>query len=138
MLMEANGRLTRRLGAALEASSGLALSAYDAMVRIRRSEAGRLTMGELANQIVLTSGGVTRLVDRLEAAGLVERLHCPEDRRTTYLALTDVGNDRLEAATVAHLAHLDEFLVAPTTEAERNGLRIGLQRLIDAGPNRAC
>lgn len=110
-LMAAAHRLTRYLDAGLEASAGLTLAFYETMVRIRRSRDGRLTMGELAGQIALSSGGVTRLVDRLEDEGLVERLVCPSDRRATFLALTDAGVDRLESATTTYLALLDDLVV---------------------------
>jgi len=131
LLMEAHGRLTRQLNADLEASSSLPLTWYDVMVRLRRSPEQRLTMGELANQIVLTTGGVTRLIDRLEEAGLVERVSCPTDRRTTYLTLTELGDARLEEATVAHLDHLDHRLVSRLSPAERQVLRETLERLCE-------
>ena len=112
-LLSAAHRLRRALDVGLEASSGLALAFYEVMVRLRRSPSQRLTMGELASEIALSTGGVTRLIDRLETDGLLQRVHCPTDRRTTYVELTALGNDRLEAATEDYLRLLDELLIAP-------------------------
>ncbi len=110
-LMAAAHRLTRQLDTGLEASVGISLAFYETMVRIRRSPAGRLTMGELANQIALSTGGVTRLIDRLEDDGYVARVVCPSDRRATFLELTDAGIECLEVATATYLALLDHFVV---------------------------
>src|ERR1700722_141411 len=82
LLVEAHARLTRVLGAELEAACGLPLSWYDAMVRLRRTPEGFLTMTRLGAEVSLTSGGITRLVDRLVEAGYVERQNCPTDRRS--------------------------------------------------------
>lgn len=68
-------------------------------------------MGELANQIALSTGGVTRLIDRLEDDGYVARVVCPSDRRATFLELTDAGIECLEVATATYLALLDHFVV---------------------------
>ena len=111
-LMAAAHRLTRQLDSGLEARVGISLAFYETMVRIRRSPAGRLTMGELATQIALSTGGVTRLVDRLEDDGYVARVLCPSDRRATFLELTNDGIQCLEAATATYLALLDHHLIS--------------------------
>ncbi len=133
LLIEANARLTRVLGAELEAASGLPLSWYDVLIRLRRSDGGRLTMTELATQTLLTSGGVTRLVDRIAEAGYVERQGCPSDRRSVYVVLTDAGDAALEAATVAHLEGLDRHLLGPLSKDEVQGLRVALEKLVGDG-----
>jgi DNA-binding MarR family transcriptional regulator len=76
------------------------------LVRLSRSDDGQLTMGALAEQVTLTTGGVTRLVDRLEAAGLVARRPCATDRRIAYAAITDAGRAKLESAAELHAANL--------------------------------
>ncbi len=105
-LVEVQGRLERRLGADLEARCGLPHAWFEVLVRLSRSDNGQLTMGALAEQVTLTTGGVTRLVDRMEAAGLVERLPCPTDRRVAYAALTDAGRAKLAEASKVHGANL--------------------------------
>jgi DNA-binding MarR family transcriptional regulator len=105
-LIEVQGRLERRLGAELEARCDLPLAWFEVLVRLSRSDGGRLTMGALAEQVTLTTGGVTRLVDRMEAAGYVARLPCPTDRRVAYAAITEGGREKLAEASVVHSANL--------------------------------
>jgi MarR family transcriptional regulator, 2-MHQ and catechol-resistance regulon repressor len=107
-LVEVEGRLERRLGADLEARCGLPHAWFEVLVRLSRSEDGQLTMGALAEQVTLTTGGVTRLVDRLASAGLVTRLPCPTDRRVAYAAITDEGRAKLDEAAAVHAANLRE------------------------------
>jgi MarR family 2-MHQ and catechol resistance regulon transcriptional repressor len=105
-LLEVQGRLERRLGADLEARFGLPHAWFEVLVRLARSDGGQLTMSGLADQVALTSGGITRLVDRMAVAGLVERRPCPTDRRVAYAGITDAGRERLAEAAVAHAANL--------------------------------
>jgi MarR family transcriptional regulator, 2-MHQ and catechol-resistance regulon repressor len=107
-LVEVEGRLERRLGADLEARCGLPHAWFEVLVRLARSENGQLTMGALAEQVTLTTGGVTRLVDRMDAAGYVERLPCPTDRRVAFAAITDTGRKKLAEASEVHSANLRE------------------------------
>jgi DNA-binding MarR family transcriptional regulator len=97
-LVEVQARLERRLGADLEARVGLPHVWFEVLVRLSRSDDDRLPMSALAEQVTLTTGGVTRLVDRMEAAGLVERVPCRTDRRVSYAAITDAGRAKLEEA----------------------------------------
>ena len=107
-LIEVHGRLERRLGAELEARCDLPLAWFEVLVRLARSDGGQLTMGALAEQVTLTTGGVTRLVDRMEAAGYVARLPCPTDRRVAYAAITKAGRRKLAEAAEVHGANLRE------------------------------
>jgi MarR family transcriptional regulator, 2-MHQ and catechol-resistance regulon repressor len=65
-------------------------------------------MGALAQQVALTTGGVTRLVDRMISAGLVERVPCPTDRRVLFAALTPAGEAKLDEASIVHAANLHQ------------------------------
>jgi MarR family 2-MHQ and catechol resistance regulon transcriptional repressor len=105
-LVEVQGRLERRLGADLEIRCGLPHAWFEVLVRLSRSDGGQLTMGALADEVTLTTGGVTRLVDRMEAAGLVERLPCPTDRRVSYAAITATGRAKLKDASEVHAENL--------------------------------
>jgi DNA-binding MarR family transcriptional regulator len=133
LLTEVDGRLRRSLGAAMEAQEGISLITFEVLVRLARSPQGRLTMSEVAEQTVHTSGGTTRLVDRIEEAGLVRRASCPHDRRTTYVELTAEGAKRLEAATVGHLDQLDQQLTSRLSSEERRVLISALTKL-NGGP----
>jgi MarR family transcriptional regulator, 2-MHQ and catechol-resistance regulon repressor len=105
-LLEVQSRLERRLGADLEARCNLPHAWFEVLLRLGRSEDDRLTMGSLAEQISLTTGGVTRLVDRMQAAGYVERVPCPTDRRVSFATLTAAGLAKLDEAARVHGANL--------------------------------
>lgn len=112
-LLEAGAALQRDLGRELTAACGIQQTWLEVMLRISRSPEGRIPMSTLAGQLTLTTGGVTRLLDRMVDAGYVERVPCPTDRRITYAALTPTGQDKLRQASVVHTRQLrdvfDEF-----------------------------
>lgn len=129
LLIEAHARLTRLMDAELQASDGISLQTYEVLLRLGRSPDGRMTMTGLADAVSLTTGGVTRLADRLTEDGLVERLACPTDRRVVHLGLTPKGRKVLTAATRHHLAALDEHLVARVDAADLPTVRRVLDTL---------
>jgi DNA-binding MarR family transcriptional regulator len=90
----------------MQAETGLPHVWFEVLIRLARSEGGQLTMGTLAGQIALTTSGITRLIDRIQAAGYVERRPCPTDRRVSYAAITDSGHRVLSGAAVAHARNL--------------------------------
>jgi DNA-binding MarR family transcriptional regulator len=90
---------------------------YGVLLLVGRSPNGVRPIGELINATAFTSGGVTRLVDRMEREGYVERRPCPTDRRVQYVGLTDKGQDMLERATEVHLRGIQEH-VMDVLEAE--------------------
>jgi DNA-binding MarR family transcriptional regulator len=96
LLLETNARLSRSLGLELESSCALPLAWFDVLLQLRRSPDGRLKMNQIAEAIVHSTGGTTRLIDRLEEARLVERQHCPADRRAIHVTITEKGNDKLD------------------------------------------
>jgi len=96
LLLETNARLSRKLGIELESSCELPLAWFDVLLQLRRSPDGHLKMNEIAEAIVHSSGGTTRLVDRIEEAGLVARQSCPSDRRAIHVAITETGNAKLD------------------------------------------
>lgn len=132
LISEVHHGLNRSLGAELEASAGMGLSTYEALVRLRRSAEGHLTVGELGRALALSSGYTTRLVDRLVEAGYAERLSCPSDRRAFHVAITGAGSAALDQATERHLAQLDELL-SPLSCDERKALVAMLGKLAAQG-----
>jgi DNA-binding MarR family transcriptional regulator len=98
-LLRAHARVTRRLERELQAEHGLALADYDVLAQLEAADARRLRMSELADRLVLSRSGVTRLVDRLEAGGLVARVSCESDRRGQWAILTEAGRGRLTRAS---------------------------------------
>ena len=127
-LVEAYSFLERRLGASLEASCGIPSAWFEVLLRLARAEGGQLSMGALADQVALTSGGVTRLLDRMIKAGYVERRQCPTDRRVVFAALTPAGRVKIEEAAAVHARDLDEVFAAFTSQ-ERGVLDRLLDRL---------
>jgi MarR family transcriptional regulator, 2-MHQ and catechol-resistance regulon repressor len=108
-LAEAYSRLEQRLGSAMEAHTGLPHAWFEVLIRLARSPEGQLTMGALAEEIALTTGGVTRLVDRMQKAGYVERRRCPDDRRVSYTGITDSGREILDRTFPEHARNLREI-----------------------------
>ena len=102
-LLRAHAATTRLLSAGLQAEHGLTLSDYEALWVLSRAEQGRMRRIDLARSLLLTPSGVTRLLEGLEAAGLVRKAACPSDLRVTYAELTEAGRAKVEAASCAHL-----------------------------------
>ena len=130
-LVEVHARLERLLGRELECGAGVPLTWFEALLRIGRSPDGELAAGELSRQIALTSGGVTRLVDRLAGAGLVERRPSATDRRSQLISLTPDGRAVLERACAVHLRGLEEHVFSRLTERDVRDLARVLDALRD-------
>lgn len=111
LFSEAHAAVNRELEREMETRGGISLSWYEVLVRLGRTPGGRLRMSDLAGAVSLTTSGTTRLVDRIEAAGLIAREACPEDRRVSYAVLTEAGWKALARATPAHLEALQTYLV---------------------------
>ena len=119
-LLEAANRLERDLGARMETESGLPHSWFEVLLRLVHSPEGRMSMGSLAEEVTLTTGGVTRLLDRMTSAGLVDRAPCASDRRVTWAVITPEGRRRVERAARAHRAALrDTFDSFSDTDLRR-------------------
>jgi DNA-binding MarR family transcriptional regulator len=129
LLLETNARLSRRLGTELEETCALPLAWFDVLLQLRKSPDGRLKMNQIADAIVHSTGGTTRLIDRLEEAGLVERQLCPSDRRAIHVAITEAGNTKLNEAFEVHLVYLEEHLTSRLTGSERATLTDLLTKL---------
>ncbi len=119
LLWETTARLARDLDLEMEARGAVPLAWFEAMLRLEEATEGHLRMTEVADAIVHSSGGTTRLVDRLEEAGLVARQLCPSDRRAIHVALTDAGRERLAQSKLVHIAILDSRLAQRLDAAER-------------------
>lgn len=129
LLLESYSSLTRLLDADLQASDGISLQTFEVLLRIFRSPEGRLTMSELAGEVSLTTGGVTRLADRLEKDGLVQRAACPTDRRVVHLGLTPEGQEVLAVAVEHHLASLQRRMFDRLAAKQLGALDVALDQL---------
>jgi DNA-binding MarR family transcriptional regulator len=108
-LLRAHAAATRLLNAELQAEHGLSVNAYEALYLLSRAEGRRLKRVDLSRRLALTPSGVTRLLEGLEAAGLVERTTCPTDLRVAYAELTDAGAAKLEAASCGYVGSIREL-----------------------------
>lgn len=120
--LRAHSRLVRELDEELRADHDLPLSSYDVLVQLSSAPDGSLRMSELADAVLLSRSGLTRLVDRLAREGLIERRKCPEDARGAYAALTERGRERLAEARPTHLAGVRRLFLGRLDEAERRRL----------------
>jgi DNA-binding MarR family transcriptional regulator len=132
-LLRAHAAATRILGAQLAEDHGLTLNDYDALLHLSRADGGCMRRVDLADRLLLTASGVTRLLERLEETDLVERASCPADRRVTYAVITDRGRERLAAASHAHLAAVRVVLEERLSDEELAQLAELLGRLPGAG-----
>ena len=131
-LLRGHATTTRALSAQLVAEHGLTINDYDALLHLAHADENRLRRVDLAERLTLTASGVTRLLDGLEDAGLVERGSCATDRRVTYAVLTDAGRERLEAASESHLAAIRAVFEERFSEEELDQLAHLLARLPEA------
>ncbi len=106
--LDAQASLLRRLGADLVKEEDITLAEYDVLVQLSFASDGRLRMTELSDRVRLSPSGLTRLVDRLVAGGLVKRGRCASDRRGSYAILTSAGTIRLRRASPIHLRGIRE------------------------------
>ena len=106
--LRSHAQIVRALDAELEREHGLPLTSYDVLIQLSFAPGRRLRMFELADAIVLSRSGLTRLVARLERSGLVERERGQVDLRQTYARLTDRGFEVLAAATPTHFVGIKE------------------------------
>ena len=103
-LLRAHAATTRALSAELLRDHGLTINDYEALLHLARAEECSMRRVDLAERLLLTAAGSTRLLDGLEDAGLVAKRACSSDRRVTYAVLTEAGRERLADASGSHLA----------------------------------
>ena len=131
--------LTRTFNSQLEAEHGLALNEWEVLLRLGRAPEGRLKRVELVGQLLLTPSGITRLLERLEAAGWVAKASCDSDARVTYAVLTDAGQGKLREAAETHIAAIHALFSERFTPEELETLGSLLARLPGgAGDDGAC
>ena len=125
--LRAHATVVRALEADLQAEHDLPLASYDVLVQLSEAPDQRLRMTELADRVLLSRSGLTRLADRLEREGLLTREPCPSDARGTLAVLTDAGLDRLRKAWPTHLRGVREQVMSRLSpqEVEQLGALMG-------------
>jgi DNA-binding MarR family transcriptional regulator len=129
--MGAHATLTRRLGTLLEEQYGLAMSEYEVLFLLSRQEDHAMRRIDLSREVRLSPSGITRMLDRLETTGLVEKGSCSKDARVTYAVLTDAGMKKLRECSPAHLAEVERLMGERLSDEEIESLSALLGRLSD-------
>lgn len=132
--LRGHATVVRALEAELLAERQLSLAAYDVLAELAGAPERRMRMTELADAVLLSRSGVTRMVDRLERLGLVSRGRVAEDGRGIAATLTDRGQEQLTGASVTHQEAVQRHFVNQLDETDVRDLRRISQRLAD-GPD---
>jgi DNA-binding MarR family transcriptional regulator len=127
--IEAHAHVLARLGKELQVEEGLPLTWYDVLVQLSEAEGRRLRMQELAERVLLSQSGLTRLVDRLVREGLVERTRCSEDGRGMFAQLTPEGLAILRRTYPTHLRGVQQWFTDRLTTEEAEVLARALSRI---------
>ncbi len=125
----AHAYVRRELERELQAEQGMSMGEYEVLLLLAYSAERRQRMSDLADSLVLSRSGVTRLIDRLEAGGLVERVSCATDRRGQWAQLSEAGYERLRAVSPTHLRGIAEHFLDRIPPEELDALQSTLARL---------
>jgi DNA-binding MarR family transcriptional regulator len=128
-LTRTQAAISQRLQDALAAADFPPLPWYEVLATLAEAPEERLKMGDLAEALVITRGGLTKLVDRLVKAGLLERTFCETDRRVSYATLMPAGHELLAAMRPVVIAELKVAFAAKLSAAEADALRETLERV---------
>lgn len=137
-LVRSHAAVTRRLSNELTNDHGLTINDYEVLLRLARSPERRMRRVDLAGEVLLTPSGITRLLDGLEDAGLVERGTCASDRRVVYAVLTDAGLAKLREASTSHVAQIEELFATRLDDQELVTIGDLLGRLGESAADEDC
>jgi DNA-binding MarR family transcriptional regulator len=121
-LLRVHARMTKALDADLVREHDLSLSSYEVLLFLADAPDGRLRMSELADGVLLSRSGLTRLVDRMESEGLLRRERCEDDARGYHAIITDRGRELFQRARATHLDGVRELFLSRLSAAERRTL----------------
>jgi DNA-binding MarR family transcriptional regulator len=127
--LRAHAAITRELSAQLQRAHGLTLNDYEVLLHLSHAEGAMLRRVDLAERVLLTASGITRLLEGLERSGFVCKRTCESDARVSYAKLTDAGLVKLRAAAVTHLRGIDELFTGRYSGSELVTLAELLSRL---------
>ena len=121
-MLQVHAAVTRALDAQMHDEHGLSVSAYEVLMFLADTDGHRLRMADIADRVLLSRSGLTRLVDRLVALGYVVRNACADDGRGSYAELTEAGAAKLEAARRTHLAGVREYFLERLSDEDQRAL----------------
>jgi DNA-binding MarR family transcriptional regulator len=131
-LLRVHDQICKALDAELDAAHGLPLTSYEVLVYLSEADCCRMRMNDLADSVMLSRSGLTRLVDRLEREGYLERCSCPHDARGAFAVLTDAGGEKLDAARATHLATVRRLFLSHFSPDELDQLGEAWDRLLSS------
>ncbi|HZU20352.1 MAG TPA: MarR family transcriptional regulator [Gaiellaceae bacterium] len=131
--LRSHAAITRELSAQLQREHGLTLNDYEVLLHLSRAEGGMMRRVDLAQSVLLTASGITRLLDGLERSGYVCKQTCTSDGRVSYAKLTETGAATLRVARATHLRGVEELFTSRYSEDELETLAALLGRLPVAG-----
>jgi len=137
-LLRGQSAATRAVNAQLVADHGLTINDYECLLLLARADDRRMRRVDLAQSLILTASGVTRLLDGLEQEGFVDRAACESDRRVTYAVLTDAGHAKLQEASKSHVADIRAFFERRFSAEELDQLAALLARVHGETPELDC
>ena len=127
--VRAHSSVVRGLDRELVADHGLTINDYEVLLRLARAPDRMMRRVDLAQQVLLTPSGITRLLDGLQRCGFVEKAACDTDARVVYAKLTDAGREKLRQATDDHVSSIRELFGERFTDDELRTLSEFLDRL---------
>jgi DNA-binding MarR family transcriptional regulator len=136
--LRSHSAITRELSAQLQREHGLTLNDYEVLLVLSHSEGGMMRRVDLAETVLLTASGITRLLEGLERSGYVCKQTCDSDARVSYAKLTDDGRQKLSDAAITHLRGIDELFLGRYSGSELATLAELLSRLPVTGKPSAC
>jgi len=137
-LLRAQASTVQRFNAELVAAHGLTLNDYEVLLRLARAPEHKMRRVDLAEEVLLTPSGITRLLEGLERHGYVERASCETDGRVTYAQLTDKGFRKLRAAGKTHVRGIRAHFAERFSRGELETLRDLLGRLLEGADDGEC
>lgn len=136
--LQSHAAIVRELDADLIAAHGMTSRDYEVLLYLSQADGHRLPMSQLADSTRLTRSGITRLVDGLVQAGLIERVSCAKDARISYAQLTGCGYEKLRNAGCTHVKGIQRLFLAHFDAEELQTLAALLARLPGAHVEGAC
>jgi DNA-binding MarR family transcriptional regulator len=134
--LRSHAAITRQLNVDLLNAHGLTLSDYEVLLHLARADDRMMRRVDLAESVVLTASGITRLLDGLVGSGYVEKASCESDARVSYAKLTAAGAKKLREASLTHRAGIEELFTSRYSAAELTTLAELIARLPKTG--KAC
>ena len=138
LFLKTHSALVEILESELQAAADLPLTWFEVLLQLQDAGDGRRRMNDLADSLLLSKSGITRLIDRMSRAGFIERKPCDSDRRVVYAAITRKGRNAYKKAAPVAFRGIERHFTRVLGDAELRTFRATLEKLLDdAGANPA-